>query len=110
MKILFVLVVERGIDDVDRRLRVPPLPKDNATINVMQEVVEFIRLVGEPTVVVKDVTGFPAAFWFWGDTYWGGRIVSPNTQGAGGYLPAAENERTNQVGQVAFANKRLASS
>jgi hypothetical protein len=55
MKSIIKLIVERGVNDVERRLWVIFLAKDYSSINVMQEVVKLVRLVRESTVVVKDI-------------------------------------------------------
>ncbi len=70
MKSIIKLIVERGVNDVKRRLWVLLLAKDYFSIVVMQEVVKLVRLVRESTVVVKDIPRFTTAFRLWGDTYW----------------------------------------
>jgi hypothetical protein len=74
MKSIIKLIVEHGVNDVERRLWVLLLAKDYSSIDVMQEVVKLVRLVGESTVVVKDIPRFTTAFRLWGDAYWRGRI------------------------------------
>ncbi len=74
MKSIIKLIVERGVNDIKRRLWVLLLAKDYSSIDVMQEVVKLVRLVRESTVVIKDIPQFTTAFGLWGDAYWRGRI------------------------------------
>ncbi len=51
--------MEAWVDIVKVGGGVPALTKDSPTVNVMQEGVELIGLVGEATVIQEDVLTFP---------------------------------------------------
>jgi len=58
---------ERGVVLIERRSRVPQLPKDRTTIDVVQEGVVIISQIRETPVVSKDVLNLAAtAFAFLG--------------------------------------------
>ncbi len=60
------LVIECGIVDIEGRLGVFLLTKVNTAIDIVQEVIKFIRLVGESAIVVEDVPRFMTTFWLRG--------------------------------------------
>jgi hypothetical protein len=69
MKRFVKFLVERWIINVKQRLGVFFLAKDHPAIDVMQEMVKILRLVGEAPLVIENILRFTTAFWFWGDTY-----------------------------------------
>ncbi len=68
MKGFVKLVIERGIANIKGQLGVFLLTKDDTAIDTVQEVIKFIRLVRESTIVLEDVLRFTSTFQLGGYT------------------------------------------
>ena len=51
------------------------LAKNGTTVHIVQKVIEFIRLIGEPTVITKDIVHLLLTLWLMGHPN-GGIIVT----------------------------------
>jgi hypothetical protein len=56
------LIVKEGVGKVKQRLREFGLAEDDPTVNVVQEMVKFVSLIGITAIIVIDVAKFLTGF------------------------------------------------
>jgi hypothetical protein len=69
MQFLIIYRMKTWVDLIKWRGGVPALAEDSPAVDVMQEGVELVRLIGEATVIQEHVLSLARIlFHFWGDT------------------------------------------